>query len=54
MYTPEWQAADAAITEAYWSGDLAELQRVVAQYEHFALRRFEPYSLGLERRGEPG
>ena len=27
MDEPEWSRADDAITDAYWSGDLAELRR---------------------------
>ena len=48
--SPEWRQADAAITKAYWSGDLAELRRTVAHYERFALRSFELYRTSLERR----
>ena len=41
--SPEWQQADAAMTDAYWSGDLGALRTAVACYERFALECFHAY-----------
>lgn len=49
MDEPDWREVDAAITDAYWRGDLAELRRAVTQYELFAMQRFELYRASLER-----
>ncbi|HZL03974.1 MAG TPA: hypothetical protein VFE45_00900 [Coriobacteriia bacterium] len=52
--SPEWDQADAAITDAYWSGDLAALREVVARYEGFAMETFDLYAAELKRQGEAG
>jgi len=54
MDEPDWRAADALIADAFWSGDLDVLHRVVAEYERFALRHFELYRADRERHHEPG
>ena len=41
---PDWHQADAAITDAYWSGDLVALREAVARYERFAMERLELYA----------
>lgn len=44
----EWRRAEAAVHDAYHSGDEGELRRALARYEDFASRRFHDYS-GRER-----
>lgn len=39
----QWQRADAAMTDAYWSGDLGALRVAVARYERFARECFHAY-----------
>lgn len=52
--SPECDQADAAITDAYWSGDLAALREAVARYEACARERFKLYATGLKRQGATG
>ncbi len=49
MDEPGWSELDAAITDAYWRGDLDDLRCAVAHYEDFALRNFERHNTSLER-----
>jgi len=43
MDSPEWKAHERAVTDAYWSGDLAALRAAVDEYASFALRCFAAF-----------
>ena len=48
---PDWEAADDAVTDAYWSGDLDALRGALARHEAVAQRHFGLYAAGLRRPG---